>query len=62
MDNIIQFWDEDQKKYVEVSEDNPLPISLASDLANIDPIPDPSSATAEDVAIAFNALLTALKS
>jgi len=61
MDNIIQFWDEDQKKYVEVSQDNPLPISL-SGVADVDPIADPSSATAEDVATAFNALLAALKS
>ena len=28
MDNIIQFWDDTKKQYVEVSSDNPLPISV----------------------------------
>jgi len=63
MEMILQFWDESTKQYVEVSADNPLPISvnLAEKLEDVQPIADPSSATAQDVANAFNALLSALK-
>lgn len=59
MELILKFWDEDKKEYVEVSEDNPFPIML--NVEGIEPIADPSSATAEEVAHAFNNLLAALK-
>lgn len=62
LNNVIKYWDNTLEKAVAVTPDTPLPTKLQpGKLDSVEAIPDPSSATAEEVATAFNALLVALK-
>lgn len=61
----MQYYDREQGKYVTVTPETPLPVigELGANerVAALTPIADPSAATVEDVAQAYNDLLTALK-
>lgn len=59
---VVQYWDRDLNRAVTVTPETPLPTKLKpGQLSSVEPIADPSTATVEDVAVAFNSLLSALK-
>lgn len=67
--SVLQYFDRESGEYVTVSPENPMPIvrvlssdgDIKSKVAHLEPIADPSEATTEDVARAYNDLLAALK-
>lgn len=67
--SVLQYYDRELGEYVTVSPENPMPVvrvvssdgDVKSKVEHLQPIADPSTATVEDVAQAYNDLLTALK-
>lgn len=62
MKAVVQYWDREQNRAITVTHETPLPTKLNPGLlSSVEPIADPSSATVEDVANAYNKLLAALR-
>lgn len=58
MDSLIHYYDEVQGKYVEVSEDNPLPVTLST---KVEAQPDSTATDIAGIVADFNALLAKLR-
>lgn len=63
--SAIQYYDNGKGKPRQVSDQNPLPVVLVSEssilAASIDPIPDPSNTTIEEVANKVNQIISAMQ-